>query len=186
MLDRIVHLLIGFTDREAADGESVIVQSAQLCRRFGAEGFVGAALDDGKDVLVGADPFLLFFAEVSDRLFGPLRCAFDREFDTLLRSRKCHKVVEYHHDVRAEVVLDVDHLLGGKIVSGAVDMASELYAVGIGFGDVAETEGLEPAAVGQEAFGVGGEVVQFAHLADRLVSRAEVHMVGVGQNDLGA
>ena len=141
-------------------------------------------MDDGEDILIDADAVFLFEAVVSDRLFRPAGSAINREYQTLFRSRQSHQIVEDHHDVATQVVLDIEHLGGGEVVFAAVDVAAKHDPFVVGFGDVAETESLETAAVGQKAAIVSGKTVQAPHLRHRMVTGAQVEMVGIGQDDL--
>ena len=82
-LHRIVHRLIGLADAQSANCKAVKVQCGELFGRLLAKGGVGAALDDGENVLLGADATLLIGAVVGDRLLSPASGAGDALGDAL-------------------------------------------------------------------------------------------------------
>ncbi len=65
-----------------------------------------------------------------------------------------------------------------------VDVALELYAIFIGFTDVAETKGLKTTAIGEEASLISRKTVQTTKLLDHFITRAQVEMVGVCEDYL--
>ena len=69
-----------------------------------------------------------------------------------------------------------------EAVERAVEVRLERHAVGVDLARVAQAEHLEAAAVGQNGAIPGHEAVQPAQVADSLVARAKVEVVGVGQH----
>ncbi len=182
--DGIVHILIGFTHTQSSDRKAVKVHCTELSGGLLPESLVGTALNDGKDILINTDPLLLFGTEVVDTLLCPAGGAVDTRSNTLLGSGQGDEIVEDHHDIGAEVMLDIDHLGRGEVVFGAVEVATESDAPLIDLDIVAEGKGLKATTVGQEALGKFGKSMQLTHLGDHIVARADIHMVGVGKDDL--
>ena len=65
-------------------------------------------------------------------------------------------------------------------------MGAEADAFVGDFAELAERENLEAAGVGEHGAGPADEAVQAAHAADGFVAGAEVEVVGVAEDDLGA
>jgi hypothetical protein len=122
---------------------------------------------------------------VVDRLLCPLRRPLNRGFDPLLCSGEGDEIIEDHHDVAVQIVLDVDHLLRGEEVFASVDVAAKFDPRFGRFGDVAEAECLKPAAVGQKALRIGGKSVQSSEFGDRFIPRTQISMISIGEDDLG-
>ena len=95
-------------------------------------------------------------------------------------------VVEAHHDVRAEGLLDLDGPLGAQEMPRAVDVGLEVDPLLRDPPQGAQAEDLEPAAVGEDGPVPVHEPVKPPVLADQLVPRPQVEVVGVAQDDLGA
>jgi hypothetical protein len=90
-------------------------------------------------------------------------------------------VIELHDHVRAEVPLDLHHELGRKESARAVEVALKLHAVLADRTELRQREHLESARVRENRTIPAHEAVQPAHLADDIVARAEVQVVGVGE-----
>ena len=95
-------------------------------------------------------------------------------------------LVESHADVRAEGDLHVDGMLGSKEVRTPIEVRAEAHAVVGDFAQLAERENLKAAGVGEQGARPTDEFVQAAHAADGLVAGAQVEVIGVAENDLGA
>ena len=133
----IVHQLVRFTDREPPDRKPVKIHCAEFLGRSGPEIKVGTALDNGEYVLIDPDTPGLVVTVVFDRLAGPLGGPLDRGSDPLLGCGERDQIVENHHDIAAEVVLDVDDFFGGKKMFAAVDVAAKFDSAFGGFGNIA-------------------------------------------------
>ena len=95
-------------------------------------------------------------------------------------------LVEAHHDVAAEGLLDLHGRLGAEKMARAVDMGLKGRPL---LGDLpqgAQAVDLESAAVGQDGAGPVHEPVQAAELGDQSMSRPQIEMVGVAEDDLRA
>ena len=75
---------------------------------------------------------------------------------------------------------------GVKRCSRAVEVGAERDAVVVDRAEVAQADHLVAARVGQDRPVPGHELVQAAEPFDALVARAQVEVVGVAQDDLGA
>ena len=113
---------------------------------------------------------------------GPLGRVGD---DGARRARE-DRLVEGDRDVRAERLLDADRDLRREPVERAVEVAPERDAVIVDDPQVTERDDLEPARVGQDRAVPVHEPMQPAEPGDPLVPRAQVQVVGVGQDDRGA
>ena len=67
-----------------------------------------------------------------------------------------------------------------------VHMGIEVYALFLDLAQLRKGKDLESAGVGQDRSVPAHELMQPAHIADQLVARADVEMVGVGKLDLAA
>ena len=81
-------------------------------------------------------------------------------------------VIEGHHDVGPQVVLDLDGLLGGHRDATAVDDRLEVDPGLVDLIDVAHGENLVAARVGQDGTVPVHEAMQATELADDLFSGA--------------
>ncbi len=96
-------------------------------------------------------------------------------------------LVETHRDVAAQVALDLGGELRGEAGRRAVvDVAKRDSVVIDGEQRVAEREDLETARVGEDRPVPAHEPVQPAELRDQCVAGAEVQVVGIAEQDLGA
>ena len=108
-------------------------------------------------------------------LFGP--AAIGRVADWL---------VEGHDDVRADGVLNLNGGFGGEEVLRSVYVRAEGDAVVSDLEEGGEAEDLIAAAVGEGGAGPAHEGGEAAGLFDELEAGAEVEVIGIGQDDLGA
>ena len=95
-------------------------------------------------------------------------------------------LVERHHYVCAERVLNVHRKLGRHIVLAAVDIGRELDAVVADLAHRRLREHLKAAAVSQDGLVPIHKLVQAARLLNKIVSGAKIEMIGVGEHDLRA
>src|SRR5262249_13190881 len=110
----------------------------------------------------------------------PERRAPDGGLELAARHAGGRYLVEAHRDVAAEVRLNLRRQLGCEAPLGPVVDASERDAVFVDARDrVAKREDLEASAVGEDRPVPRHEAVEPTEVADELVSRAEVQVVGV-------
>ena len=120
---------------------------------------------------------------VREALPCPINRACDALLDSLPRRGQRDEVIEHHHDVAVEQVLNLEHLCGREEMFAAVNVALEHDSVLDIAHILREAEGLETAAVGQEAMGKIAESMQPAELRNPLGARAQVEVVGVGKDN---
>ena len=94
--------------------------------------------------------------------------------------------VEHHRDVGTELRLDVRRLLGSEQMRGPIEVRLEARAGLVDRAARRETEHLIAAAVGQDRTIPTDEPMQAATTRDEIVARAQVQMIGIAQDDLGA
>ena len=121
-----------------------------------------------------------------EHLLGPADGAVHRDFTRGALARVGRTLVEYHGDVRAQCILDVKAVLHIEEQLVAVEVGTEMDAL-VGDGaELREREDLEASAVGQNRLIPVHELVETAGGPDDLATRAEVKVVGVTKEDLGA
>ena len=94
--------------------------------------------------------------------------------------------VQAHDDVRAQGLLDLDGFLRAEKMPGAVQVRLKLHPLPGNLGQRIQAEDLKPAAIGEQGAVPMHERVQPAETPDPFVAGAQVQVIGVGQNDLGA
>jgi hypothetical protein len=146
---------------------------------FLTQGGVAAALHDAKHLLALGAGLTAAFA-------GPADGAFHGELLFARRRIVRRTFVKDHGDVGAEHALDFHGFLRPDEQERAVQMRAEFHAVGLDLADFGEAEDLEPAAVRENGAFPVHELVQAAGGPDDVESRAEVEMIGVAEDDLGA
>jgi len=104
----------------------------------------------------------------------------------LVADRVLRAFIERHQDVAAEGKLHIDGGFRRERVEIAIEMRPEHHAVAGDFAHPAQAEDLVAARIREEGVGPRHEAVQPAHLADNLMPRAQIKMIGVGQQDLHA
>ena len=120
----------------------------------------------------------------------PLPCRPERRqangVDQVLSAgRRAH--VQAHGDVRAELRLDVGDRLGREALLVAVVDRAERHALFVHFEDrVAQREDLIAARVGEDRAVPAHELMKAAELSDHVLPGAEMEVVGVAEQDLGA
>ena len=95
-------------------------------------------------------------------------------------------LVKLHDDVRAEFFLDGDGRLRSEKVAAAVQMGAKLHALLAHLAKVGQRKDLKTAAVGQDGPVPAHKAVQAAGAGNEILARAQVKMVGVGEDDLRA
>ena len=116
----------------------------------------------------------------------PAHRAAARRFAVLPRRGNADALVKRHGDIRAEIGLNAHTLLGSHEDMPTVHMGIEVYALFLDLAQLRKGKDLESAGVGQDRSVPAHELMQPAHIADQLVARADVEMVGVGKLDLAA
>ncbi len=94
--------------------------------------------------------------------------------------------VEGHDDVSAESDLDVDGMFRSEEVRAAIEMGAELDAVVRDFAESVEGEDLEAAGVSEDGARPTHEFVKPAHAVNLLVTRAQIKVIGVAEDDFDA
>jgi len=64
-----------------------------------AKKLIRASLNNGEDILIHSDPFLLFLPMVGDGAFGPACGAGDAFGDPFFFGRQSDQIVKDHHDI---------------------------------------------------------------------------------------
>ena len=137
--DRLVNLFGGLSDCNTSDGVSRKIVGTHLIDTSPPESFVGSALDDPEERLIGTSLMcldttikppsrsivgLLESFEIGD----PLESHLLLGVDAILLSRG-RAVIECHDDVSADLILDLYRSLRGQFDPGPVDEAPEGDAV---------------------------------------------------------
>jgi len=104
----------------------------------------------------------------------------------LAADRVLRAFVERHQDIAAVSQLHIHRGFRSKRVQIAVQMRPEYHAVIGDFPHPAQAEDLEAARIREDGVGPRHEAVQPTQPADGLMPRAQIQMVGVGQQDLHA
>ena len=138
-----------------------------------------AALHDAENGLAGEARLRAAFRRPAERA----RDGFLRRLGGAVVGRT---FVKDHGDVRAEQPLDFHRFLRPEKKRRAIQVRTELDAVGGDFADFGQTENLEAAAVGQNGAGPAHKLVQAAGGAENLQAGTNGEMVGVAQQNLGA
>ena len=178
-LHRGEHLVAALADAEAADGVGVEADVDDLGRRAAPQLLVGPTLHDADQELVAAAVRVLAGRR-------PARGALHGGFELRARQRAGRALVEGHDHVRAELLLYAHRQLGREHVAGAVVHGAELDAVVAHDPRALEAEDLEAAGVGEDRPVPPHEPVQAAVRGDDLRAGAEVQVVRVAEDDLGA
>ena len=105
VVEQIVHLVLGLAHREAANGKTVKIHTAQFVDRALAQVFVKTALRDAKKQIVRR----AWRVGINGAL-GPARGEGQRFFGIGVVRAKGHAFVQHHHDVRIKIALYFQHL----------------------------------------------------------------------------
>ncbi|MND51056.1 hypothetical protein D3C80_420350 [compost metagenome] len=120
------------------------------------------------------------------RTLGPTQGQFHGNTRDIFIRRVRRAFVENHHNVGAQVTLDLHRLFRPHEHLGAVDRRSEGHALLLDLAHRAQAEHLETAGVGQNRAFPLHEIVQVAVLLDHFRARAQPQVEGVAQNDFSA
>ena len=182
--DLMEHVLLGFADAHAADGMAGEIQAAELFGAADAEVVVDRALVDAEEMTSrGEEAAVLGQLE---HLLGPADGAVHGDFAGGAVARVGRALVEHHRDVGAERVLDVEAVLHVEEQLVAVEVGTEVDAFVGDRAELREREDLEAAAVREDRLVPVHELMETAGGADDLAARAQVEVVGVAEQDLGA
>lgn len=174
-LQRGVHLLLGLAHRESADGDAGRIERSDEISGGRAQVPLYAALDDPEQSLV-RPPLRLQAA------FRPAMRPLHSDFGVGVVVG-IGALVERHDDVRAEVLLNGNGLLGGEAMRRAVNVTLERHAVIVDLAGLRQREDLKAARVGEHRTRPLHEPVQAAHVAHELVAGPQVEMVGIAQDE---
>jgi hypothetical protein len=95
-------------------------------------------------------------------------------------------MVEGHRDVCAQLPLNLGGALRGQHAQRTIDMALKFDPMLLDSAQPLQGEHLETTRVGEHRAVPGGEPVQSTHRLHDVLARAEMQVVGVAQDDLGA
>ncbi len=118
------------------------------------------------------------------RALRPAQAQLHRAARHLFGGRVWRALVEDHHDVRIEHLLDFHALFGAQEHPRAIGGRGKGHAL---LGDLAamrQRKHLEPAGIGQDGAIPARKPVQPAVIADHLQAGAQIQMEGVAQDDL--
>ena len=116
----------------------------------------------------------------------PAICPVAGVFHIIVGRRDLDALVKCHRNVRAEVCLNAHTLFRPHEDVPAVHVAVEGHPLLRDLPQLRQRKNLESAAVGQNRFFPGHELVQAAQVANQFITGAHVQMVSVGQLDLTA
>ena len=179
VVENALHVFLRLTDRQAAQRIAVEADFAQLFQRAFAQVFVHAALDDGEQGIRVA--FMSIF-----RTFRPTQRQLHRDPGSIVIGRIRRALVEDHHDVRIQRLLDFHALFRRQHQTLAVDRRRELDAHFADLAQMRQAPDLKAAGIGQNRAVPAHEAMQPAVRGDDLLPRAQPEMKGVAENDLGA
>ena len=176
-----VALVLGLAHRQTADRVAIETNCLQAVQRAAAQVRMHPALDDAEQRRIIAQ----FVVRIA-RPPRPAQAQLHRAPGHLLAGRVRGALVEDHHHVRIEHLLDLHALLRTQEHPGAVGGRGEGHALLGDLAPVRQREHLEATGVGQDRAIPAGEAVQAAMGADHLQARAQVQVEGVAQDDLRA
>ena len=187
-LDDLVHHLRGLAHRQASNAIAVQVHLRDLAHMLHPQVREGAALVDAEQQLLGiqgplpgVEPGHLRLAALEPP-GGPGAGAFG----VIIRGGVLHALVKGHGDGGAQVGLDAHTLLRAHKNSAAVDMGGEGHALLPDVPQLGQGEHLEAAAVGEHGAVPAGEGPDAPQSPDRLVTGAQVEVIGIAELDLAS
>src|ERR1044071_9855038 len=92
-------------------------------------------------------------------------------------------LVERHHDVRADLALNLHDGFRSKDVPGAIDVRLKLNPVRADSPETGQTEHLEPARIRKQRAVPSLESVQAARCRDPVLAGAQVKVIRIAEND---
>ncbi len=117
---------------------------------------------------------------------GPREGEIERCGGLLEGGRILQALVEHHHDVRTEILLDPHRQLRREKAARAVEVRAERDALRRERAQLAEAEDLEAPAVGEDRAVPVHEAMEPAEIAHQPLAGAQVQVVGVGEDGLRA
>ncbi len=171
--------MLGFAHRQTANGQAVEADLVEAFERAHAQILVHAALDDAEQRRrVLAMGVLGALGPAQRQLHGHPRNVF------IGRVRRAF--VKDHHDVRAQVALDLHRLFRPHEHLGAIHRRSEGHALLLDLAHRPQAEHLETAGVGQNRAFPLHEIVQVTVGLDHFHARAQPQVERVAEDDLRA
>src|SRR5882762_7288038 len=175
-----------FADSQAADRISRKIEIEKLPRTFATQIGKCGALHDAELPLVKVSvPSRTFLKEVACSA-SPFCGALERGLRFLARRGRLDALIEYHGDVRSQRELNLCGSLWRKEMFRAVEMGAEAHAPIGHFSQLGKAKDLIAARIREDGVRPGHELVQAAKLADEFVPRAQIKMIGVCEDDVGA
>jgi len=177
---------------QAPDGVAVEVHLDQPRGALAAQIAEGSTLHNSEQALPAAAQLFVprnlmaVRAEVVERTPRPGHRQAQALFGAAAAGGVLGALVEGHADVGAQRNLHVDGVLGSEKVAAAVQVRTEADALVGDLAQLAQTEDLKAARVGQHGARPTDEAMQPAHAADSLMARPQVEVVGVAEDDLRA
>ena len=186
--ERLEHHVMRLAHRIAANAEALealVARSTargvnfdEALRALEAQVAMHAALYDGEKRLI-------FAGMRGAATLSPLPRQFRGRSHGLFRRRIANALIELHHNIGTDALLDVHIALGRPTVLAAVIIARvECDAVGVGLHHVVEAEQLEPARIGEHGAVVVHELLHAAGLLNNVDARAHVQVIRVRKHDL--
>ena len=182
----LIHLGVGLSHGQAADGVAVQVHFRDLLRVVDPDIGVDGALVDAEQKLVFVDRLLqavqtrhLFFAPVQP----PGRARHRFLYIISLRVAGW-AFVEGHGDGGCQMGLDPHALLGSHKDPRSVDMGVERDALLLDLAKVGQREDLKAARIREDGLVPAHEAVEAAEFVDRLIPWPYVKVIGVAERHL--
>ena len=179
LVQHLVHDLLGLAHGESADAEAGQIQLRHLLGALDAQIGVERALHDAEQRLIL--PRLGLHAALQ-----PAQRAVHRVPGAIVVAGIGRTFVKLHGDVRAQRLLNLHGDLRRDEALAAVQVGAELHALVVQLAQIRQRKHLESAAVGEDRAIPVHEGMQSARLLHQLLARAQVQVVGVGQDDLRA
>ncbi|KAG1434092.1 hypothetical protein G6F57_021751 [Rhizopus arrhizus] len=117
---------------------------------------------------------------------GPAQAQLHRATGHIFGGRVRGALVEDHHHVRIEDLLDLHALFRAQEYPGTVGRRGESDTLLGDLAAVGQREHLETTRIGQDRAIPAAETVQAAVVGDDVQARAQVQVEGVAEDDLGA
>ena len=183
--DDVVHHIHRLADAQPADGISVEADRDGGARAFFAQLRVDTALHDPELRLPGSSRLPEREKAVASAP-RPAQRPAHRLARGVGRGRVREALVEHHRDVGSELCLDVRGFLGRQQMRRTVKMRAEPRAFFVHRPPRREAEHLIAAAVGENRPRPTDEPVQPAAACDEVAAWAQIKMIRVAEQDLGA
>ncbi|MNH06159.1 hypothetical protein D3C79_655180 [compost metagenome] len=176
-----VHVFLGLTHRQTADRIAVEADLQQTVEGDIPQRLVDGALNDAEQGVLVAQCIKLLagaLGPAQGHLHGLARLFVGRRIGRAL--------VEDHHDVGAQIVLDLHGFLGVEEDLLAVDGMTEMHPLLGDLANVTQAEHLETTGVGQDGALPVHEIMQIPVGAHHRLTRPQPEVEGVAKQDLGA